>query len=92
MYSILTPILKCISMATEVLKDWEIKKICWSKDVYVIQKPISNEWKKGGQPVRLIIDFQKTYSKGKEIFNQNSKELEDKINEVYRYVYENNLK
>jgi len=79
-------------MATEVLKDWEVKKECWAKDVYVIVTPISNEWKKGGQPVRLTIDFQRTYKKGKDIYNQNSKELEDKINEVYRYLYENNLK
>lgn len=40
----------------------------------------------------LTIDFQKTYSKGKEIFEQNSDELKDKIDEVYRYIYENNLK
>lgn len=79
-------------MVTEVLKDWEVKKECWAKDVYVIVTPISNEWKKGGQPVRLTIDFQKTYKKGKDIYNQNSKELEDKIDEIYRYLYENNLK
>ena len=79
-------------MATEVLKDWEVKKECWAKDVYVIVTPISNEWKKGGQPVRLTIDFQRTYKKGKDIYNQNSKELEDKIDEIYRYLYENNLK
>ena len=52
----------------------------------------SAKWKKGGQPVRLTIDFQRTYKKGKEIFEQNSKELEDKIDEIYRYLYENNLK
>ena len=92
MYSILTPVLKCVPMATEVLKDWEVKKECWAKDVYVIVTPISNEWKKGGQPVTLTIDFQRTYKKGKEIFEQNSKELEDKIDEVYRYLYENNIK
>ena len=79
-------------MATQVLKDWEVKKECWAKDVYVIVTPISNEWKKGGQPVRLTIDFQRTYKKGKDIYNQNSKELEDKIDEIYRYLYENNLK
>ena len=79
-------------MATQVLKDWEIKKICWENEVYVIQTPISAKWKKGGQPVRLTIDFQRTYKKGKDIFEQNSKELEDKIDEVYRYLYENNLK
>lgn len=92
MYSILTLVLKCVPMATEVLKDWEIKKICWENEVYVIQTPISKKWKKGGQPVTLTIDFQRTYKKGKEIFEQNSKELEDKIDEVYRYLYENNIK
>ena len=79
-------------MATQVLKDWEVKKICWANDVYVIVTPISAKWNKGGQPVRLTIDFQRTYKKGKDIYNQNSKELEDKIDEIYRYLYENNLK
>jgi spore coat polysaccharide biosynthesis protein SpsF (cytidylyltransferase family) len=79
-------------MATKVLEDWEVKKICWENDVYVIQTPISSKWKKGGQPVRLTIDYQRTYKKGKDIYNQNSKELEDKIDEVYRYLYENNIK
>ena len=79
-------------MATQVLKDWEVKKECWANDVYVIQTPISSKWKKGGQPVTLTIDFQRTYKKGKDIFEQNSKELEEKIDEVYRYLYENNLK
>ena len=79
-------------MATEVLKDEEVKKICWANDVYVIQTPIQSGYKKGGYPVMLTIDFQKTYSKGKDIFEQNSDELKDKIDEVYRYIYENNLK
>ena len=30
-------------MATQVLKDWEIKKICWENEVYVIQTPISSK-------------------------------------------------
>ena len=79
-------------MATQVLKDWEVKKECWANDVYVIVTPISKKFKRGGQPVTLTIDFQRTYKKGKDIFEQNSKELEDKIDEIYRYLYENNLK
>tara|TARA_R110002153_G_scaffold15953_1_gene56680 strand:+ start:750 stop:989 length:240 start_codon:yes stop_codon:yes gene_type:complete len=79
-------------MATQVLKDWEVKKICWENDVYVIQKPISAKWKKGGQPVKLIIDYKGQLSRGKDLFDQNTKELENKIDEVYRYIYENNLK
>lgn len=79
-------------MATQVLDDQEVKDICWANEVYVFPTPIQSGYKKGGYPVRLTIDFQKTYSKGKEIFEQNSKELEDKIDEVYRYVYDNNLK
>ena len=79
-------------MATQVLKDWEVKKECWANDVYVIQTPISSSWKKGGQSVKLTIDYKGQLSRGKEIFEQNSKELEDKIDEVYRYVYDNNLK
>lgn len=79
-------------MATQVLDDQEVKDICWANEVYVFPTPIQSGYKKGGYPVRLTIDFQKTYSKGKEIFEQNSKELQDKIDEVYRYVYDNNLK
>jgi len=79
-------------MATQVLDGQEVKDICWANEVYVFPTPIQSGYKKGGYPVRLTIDFQKTYSKGKEIFEQNSKELEDKIDEVYRYVYDNNLK
>ena len=40
----------------------------------------------------LTIDFQKSFKKGVEVYEQNSKELEDKINEIYRYLYENNIK
>ena len=79
-------------MATQVLKDWEVKKECWANDVYVIQTPISAKWKRGGQSVKLTIDYKGQLSRGKEIFEQNSKELEDKIDEVYRYVYDKNLK
>jgi len=79
-------------MDTKVLKDWEVKMRCWSNEVYVIVKPISKQWKKGGQPVTLVIDFQKTFTYGKYIFEQNSKELENKIDEIYQYLYDNNIK
>ena len=79
-------------MAAEVLDNWEVRKICNNNEVYVIPTPIHSGYKKGGYPVMLTIDFQKTYSKGKDIFEQNSDELADKIDEVYRYLYENNLK
>ena len=79
-------------MVTQELEDWEVKKICWENEVYVIQKPISSKWKKGGQPVKLVIDYKNQFSRGKETYEQNSKELENKINEVYRYLYEHNIK
>tara|TARA_R110000796_G_scaffold40572_6_gene100421 strand:+ start:3254 stop:3493 length:240 start_codon:yes stop_codon:yes gene_type:complete len=79
-------------MGAKVLKDWEVKMRCWSNEVYVIAKPIQSGYKKGGYPVMLTIDFQKSFKKGVEVYEQNSKELEDKINEIYRYLYENNIK
>ena len=79
-------------MGAKVLKDWEVKMRCWSNEVYVIVNPISSKWKKGGQPVTLVVDFQKTFRHGKYIFEQNSRELEDKIDEIYRYIYDNNIK
>lgn len=79
-------------MVTQELKDWEVKKICWENEVYVIQKPIETGYKKGGYPVKLVIDYKNQFSRGKETYEQNSKELEDKINEVYRYLYEHNIK
>lgn len=79
-------------MGAKVLKDWEVKMRCWSNEVYVIQKPVSHKWKKGGQPVTLTVDYQKTFRRGKEVFEQNSKELENKIDEIYRYLYDNNIK
>tara|TARA_R110000782_G_scaffold1042_1_gene3746 strand:- start:136 stop:378 length:243 start_codon:yes stop_codon:yes gene_type:complete len=79
-------------MGTEILKDWEVKVRCWSNEVYVIQTPIESGFKKGGYPVTLTIDYQKSFKKGEDIYKQNSKELEDKIDEVYRYLYENNIK
>ena len=92
MHSKFTSILKCLSVVAKVLKDWEVKKICWENEVYVIVTPISKKFKRGGQPVTLTIDYQRTYKKGKDIYNQNSDELENKIDEIYRYLYENNLK
>ena len=79
-------------MATQVLKDWEVKKECWANDVYVFPTPIQSGYKKGGYPVKLTIDYKSQLSRGKEIYKQNSDELEDKIDEVYRYLYENNIK
>ena len=79
-------------MAIKVLENHEVRKMCNDNEVYVIQTPIQSGYKKGGYPVMLTIDFQKTHSKWKDIFEQNSDELKDKIDEVYRYIYDNNLK
>ena len=79
-------------MVAKELKDWEVKKICWENEVYVVQKPIETGYKKGGYPVKLVIDYKNQFSRGKETYEQNSKELENKINEVYRYLYEHNIK
>jgi len=79
-------------MAAKVLEDWEVRKVCWENEVYVIQEPTARGMKKGGYPVKLTIDYKKQFRRGTDEYEQNSKELEEKINEVYRYLYDNNLK
>lgn len=85
-------LLKCVPVAIKVLENHEVRKICNDNEVYVIQTPIQSGYKKGGYPVKLTIDYKSQLSRGKEIYEQNSDELKDKIDEVYRYIYDNNLK
>lgn len=63
-----------------------MREACWYEEIYVVQKPT----KKGKcDEVTLYIDYKgKTRIEGKQIpYKQNSIELEDKIEEAYRYVY-----
>ena len=63
-----------------------MKEACWYEEIYVVQKPT----KKGKcDEVTLYIDYKgKTRIEGKQIsYKQNSIELENKIEEAYRYAY-----
>jgi len=65
-----------------------MREACWYEEIYVVQKPT----KQGGykcEEVTLYIDYKgKTKIKGKEIpYKQNSSELENKIEEAYKYAY-----
>ncbi len=63
-----------------------MREACWYEEIYVVQKPT----KKGKcDEVTLYIDYKgKTRIEGKQIpYKQNSIELENKIEEAYRYAY-----
>jgi len=69
-----------------------MRERCWYEQIYVVQKPTKRGGQKGSD-VTLYIDYKgKGNVEGSETYQQNSKELEEKINEVYRYLYDNNLK
>ena len=68
--------------------DYKYRQACWDYGYYVVQKPIQRGYKKGGYDVKLYIDYKgKAKKKGKEIYKQNSLELENKIEEAYEYCY-----
>lgn len=68
--------------------DYKYRQACWDYGYFVVQKPISKGFKKGGYDVTLYIDYKgKAKKKGKEIYEQNSIELENKIEEAYEYCY-----
>ena len=71
----------------ELLKDNEILTACWDKGFYVIQEPQGKGWSKKPFPVKLVMDLQGQKKRGEETYNQNSSKLEDKIIEIYRYIY-----
>ena len=65
-----------------------MREACWYEEIYVVQKPTVKGTYKGSE-VTLHIDYKgKTKIKGKEIpYKQNSIELENKIEEAYKYAY-----
>ena len=65
-----------------------MKEACWYEEIYVVQKPIKVGIKKGGYDVTLNIDYKgKNTIEGNETYKQNSIELENKIEEAYKYAY-----
>lgn len=58
---------------------------CWDNGYFVVLKPITKGTYK--TKVRINLEIQKSIQQGKEEYIQNSKKLEDKINELYEYMY-----
>jgi hypothetical protein len=62
---------------------------CWAKDFYVIVRPLGIGYSKKPWKVQLIMDLQGHPKVGEMTYEQNSKELEEKIMELYLYMYKN---
>tara|TARA_R110002020_G_scaffold193646_1_gene394181 strand:+ start:144 stop:371 length:228 start_codon:yes stop_codon:yes gene_type:complete len=63
-----------------------VKKECWERKIYVHQIPTERGgWI--GPRVRLVIDFDGQKKHGKDLYDQNSKALIEKIEELYRWIY-----
>lgn len=60
---------------------------CWDKRFYVVQKPMGIGYSKKPYPVQLLMDLQGQLHLGKDSYEQNSKALEEKINEMYLYMF-----
>jgi hypothetical protein len=71
----------------EPLKDWQVKKACWDKGFFVEQHPMGRGWTRKPYPVQLVMDLQGQKKLGKGSYEQNSKELIEKIDEMYLYIY-----
>lgn len=65
----------------------EIQAWCWFNKIYVVQKPTQRGYKKDGHRVKLIVDVDGRKKYGKKEYKQNTKELYDKIEELYRAYY-----
>jgi len=65
-----------------------MQEACWYEHIYVVQKPTKRGGQKGSD-VKLHIDYKgKGILEGKEIYQQNSKELVEAIEIAYKYAYE----
>lgn len=73
--------------AYENIPYYEIQAWCWFNKIYVVQKPAKRGYKKDGHPVKLIVDADGRKKYGKQEYKQNTKELYDKIEELYRAYY-----
>jgi len=66
-----------------------IRKKCWDNGIKVVQQPTIRGYTKGGFPVRLNLEINKTIVKfGTMEFKQNSQELNDKIDEIYQHYHD----
>lgn len=66
-----------------------IRKKCWDNNIKVVQQPTQRGYTKGGFPVRLNLEINGTIVKfGEMEFRQNSKELNEKIDEIYQFYHD----
>lgn len=68
-----------------ILEYYKVLNKCWDNKIFVIQVPI----KKGRKsPVELVLQMNGlTVKKGEKQYTQNTLELENKIMEIYYYIY-----
>lgn len=66
-----------------------VQQKCWDNDIYVRVIPTQRGYKKGGFPVTLNLEKAGRIVKyGTMPFNQNTEELNHKIEEIYRNEYQ----
>ena len=71
------------------VKFWKVLDQCWKNEIFVIQKPTNIGMIRGGHKVKLNLEINGHVVKfGTMEFRQNSKELQDKIEEIYRSRHE----
>jgi len=81
-------IVKTFAIMAEV-EYWKVLDICWMNGIFVIQKPTNIGMIRGGHKVKLNLEINKTIVKfGTMEWKQNTKELNDKIEEIYRSRYD----
>lgn len=62
---------------------------CWDNEVFVVQKPTNIGMVSGGHKVKLNLEINGQIAKfGTKEYKQNSNELIEKIEEIYRYQFE----
>lgn len=70
--------------------DLEYHKVlqqCWDKNIKVIQKPQGRGRHNKPPIVKLIVSIDFNYIQGKELYEQNSIELEKALEKVYRHLH-----
>jgi len=65
---------------------FKMMEACWYEGIYVVQRPSKRGGYKGSD-VYLDIDVRGQILQGKNLYKQNSIELENTIEEAYRYAY-----
>lgn len=74
-----------MALDQDFFRPWIHKKWCWDNGYFVEIKPIKKKGK--FTHCRLHLKIQKNIQKGTEEYNQNSLQLNNKIDELYAYMY-----